>query len=1447
MTSNHLYDIFLSHATPDKPAVETIAKQLEAQGLRTFVDRWHLVPGKPIHEALQEALKGSASCAVFLGPAKMGPWQNEELYAALETQVRNEDFRVIPVLLPGTVIPERSEQPWFLSRRLWVDFRPGLEDQDAMHRLVCGIKGLPPGITQDAGDPSGNMICPYVGMETFTEENAGFFFGRGALTQYLVEKLRENRFLAVLGPSGSGKSSVVRAGLVPAVRRGELPGSGNWPIVTVKPGENPVENLAFGVAKHPAFKEHLGAVSLVKDIMADRMALHLNVRLALPEDDPDYRALIVVDQLEEVFTLCSDETLRRNFVNNLLYATEVAGGRTLVVATLRADFYHRAAVMPSLADYLSEHQVLVTPMVAEELEEAIEGPARKVGMTFEEGLVETLRGDVLGQPGGLPLLEYALLELWEQREGNRMTLKGYHSIGGVQGAIAARADAEFKKLDDRQQTAARRIMLRLVRPGEGTEDTRRRARMDEIGDADDPATRQVVETFTGARLLITGRDESSGAELLDVAHEALIRNWPRLRGWLDESREALRAQRRLSEQASEWQTNQQGNDWLLRGAALEEAGRLVAERGADLNPAERTFVDASQRLKAREVLRRKLSIGTLVVLLLISLATSITGWRFWQQAEEQRLAAEEQRQLAEAQRLLAEQREREANNERLRADAARLAAEEQRSLAEQRQQDAERQQNIAYARQLAAQARFYKERDPVLSLLLGVQATQAAGHSGLPYAPSTEESLRETLATPIGPVLQGHASSVVSVAISANNRWMASGDQGGAINLWRMGEDARLVSTLEGHQDQVQALTITPDNQWLFSGGLDGTLRRWSLQAQGPQESLLLHDLGNAIWAITVTPDNRWLVAGTTQGVIHFHPLESPHHDTFEFQGHEGSVNALVIDSQAEYLYSAGEDGLIHRWPLADILEGRYTPQSFQGHEGSVFSLTIAEEGQWLASGGRDGTVRLWSLQADRLGETPRVLRGHEGAINAVVASRDGQWLASAGRDGTIRIWWITDAVVATTILRSHLGSIWALATSSRNQWLVSASEDQTLRLWRVGEETSTPIVLREHQGFVWAVHASADGRWVASAGYDGIVRVWSTVGELGEPKRYDSGSRIWSLASDSQSRWLAAATEDGNIDIWQLDDPDAEPRVLSGHQGRIYSLVADPRDRWLVSGGMDTTVRIWALDRLDAPPVVLREHTDEVLAVDISPDGRWLATAGADTTIRLWQLEDPTQPPLTLEGHLGRVLAVDFSPDGQTLASGGEDGTVRLWRLDRPLGTHRVLRGHEGRVLDITFKTNGEWLSSSGSDGTVQIWPMGLAKPVPQVLRGHEGRVWTVDFSPDGQWLGSGGADGTVRLWETQLATVIQRACRFAGRNFTWEEWQRLIDRSVYHKTCTDLPVHESVYQPLMEAARAMAQSGNSEAVVRLLESALERAPELAMDPQEMANELLSSVAAEP
>jgi hypothetical protein len=463
MGDDEYIDVFLSHHSADKPAVEFLAQKLIQNGVRLFLDKWHLVPGSPWQEEIEKALDKSKTCAVFLGPHGPGTWENEEMRVALDNRVKGKMFRVFPVFLPGTSASDRVNLPPFLKQFTWVDFTSDLNDPEAFRYLLSGVRGTIPGPPSGAiSEPAGSNRSPYRGIEPFRTDDADIFFGRDSLTRYLIERLRGRHFLAIIGPSGSGKSSLVRAGLIPALRRGALPGSESWKIVIFRPGTSPLRELAarlFRDYDDPDISLNSKIDRLAAEMTRSSFALATEVRRVA-----QLRTLVVVDQFEEVFIQTPSESERQALFANILDTTGLQTANLLIILLLRADFYASVALYPDLAERIAARHIVVTPMQESELWDAITCPAKRLGLCFEKDLDEKILEEMRGQEGALPLMQQALLELWKQRDGNTLTHSAYEAIGGVKGSIASWASSVYEKLSTARQTVVRKIMIELIEP-----------------------------------------------------------------------------------------------------------------------------------------------------------------------------------------------------------------------------------------------------------------------------------------------------------------------------------------------------------------------------------------------------------------------------------------------------------------------------------------------------------------------------------------------------------------------------------------------------------------------------------------------------------------------------------------------------------------------------------------------------------------------------------------------------------------------------------------------------------------------------------------------------------------------------------------------------------------------------------------------------------------------
>ncbi len=1201
-----------------------------------------------------------------------------------------------------------------------------------------------------APSPPLDARCPYRGLQVFEEGHAEFYFGREALIGQLVKKLepigaepesdaaRSAQFLAVLGASGSGKSSLVRAGLVPALRKGVVPGSSEWVVKVMKPGAQPLEELSTHLALVVAgetdqsddrHRSH-SLTNLRNELAAHGRALHLAVHRAWSNAPPVRRLVLVVDQFEEIFTLCQDRVERARFIENFLYASAMRDARVVVVLTMRADFYHRCAVYHELANRISTRQVLVGPMNKPELRRAIEQPAQQVGLKFEPGLADAILADVARQPGALPLMQHALLELWERRRGRLLTLPAYRASGGVTGAIAQRADGLYASLNPDKQAIVRRIMLRLTQPGEGTEDTRRRARKRELlpsqGEQQIKATEEILHLLADARLVTTSRDMLSGEELVDVSHEALIRGWARLQGWIDEDRMALHTHRQLTEAAETWEQSSRDTSYLYRGARLAQAEEWAKTHSGDLNGLEQAFLEASQT--AAEAIERK------------------------KEAARQRELAQAQA-LAEAEHQRAEVQA--TATRRLRWLTAGLAivfllAVGAAMWARGEKQRAQAAADLSHSLNLSSSAQLaLNERNTDLALALALAANQIDNPP-----PQAQLMLADAAYVPgTRRIFAGHDGPVQDVAISPECVSLpgapvgrcdhlavsASADQ--TLIVWDI-ETGEIIRRFTGHEGPVHSVAFSPDGQTVLSGAADNSLIVWDV------------DSGDIVR---------------------------------RFTGHEGTVHDVAISPDGQTAISGSADTTLILWNTAtgDIV------RRFTGHSGAVLSVAISPDGETALSGSADRSVILWDLvtgdiiyhfagQTDTLEATTYDPQGHFDSVWGVAFSPDGQKAISAAQDEYTMVWDLAtgERIGSFSPLDLEAG-VFSLAVSSDGRTALLGTLDNKVALLDLATGKST-LQLLGHMGRVLAVAFTPEGRHALSGSADGTLRLWDLQSGVEIRRLY---GELFGPGVDISldGRTGLAATWDGSIRFWGYENGDMLRRIR-GHTEMLFAgAYFTPDGKAVVSGSgdifaisEDNTVRVW--DVATGEEIWRFEgHTDKVWDVAISPDGRYAASGSHDGTLRLWDLETGTSRVLQ-DVTPQAVRSVAFSPECVNRPPGApaeERGHTLLFGLARgqssmpdyslhlvEVGTGEEIRrfeGHKEVVADVAFSPDGRLALSGSADQRVILWDIATGQPIHR-LTGHSGSVIAVAFSPDGQLAASGGADQVVFLWDVATGMLLRR-----------------------------------------------------------------------------------------
>jgi WD40 repeat protein/basic membrane lipoprotein Med (substrate-binding protein (PBP1-ABC) superfamily)/DNA-binding SARP family transcriptional activator len=1205
---------------------------------------------------------------------------------------------------------------------------------------------------------------PFKGLEFYDVADADLFFGRETLLERLVRRLREYPFLlAVVGASGSGKSSVVRAGLVPALLREQALANGilvpvdgtGWLAHIITPTAHPLETLTLSLTDD--LESTIAVTTLIDDMARDVRSLHLAIR-RLVERRQAARLLLVVDQFEELFALCRDEGERSAFIDNLLQAVDPGmSGPTTVVIALRADFYAHCAEYPRLREALADHQVYIGPMSSQELRRAIEGPAARGEWTFEPGLVDLLLRDVRSEPGALPLLSHALLETWHRRSGRTLTLKGYAESGGVRGGIARTADSVFNhQLSVEQQAIARNIFLRLTELGEGTPDTRRRVTLSELLPNPDevPKVEGVLDVLAKARLVTLGEGT------VEVAHEALIREWPTLRRWLMEDREGLRLHRHLTEAARGWEELDRDPGALYRGARLAQATEWGHANPERLNVLEQAFIEASQVLAEREVAERE---------------------------------AQQQREL-EAARKLAETRAQ--ANRRLRwlalgLSMVLLVAMVSAFFAVQQRARAERETHIATARGLAAAAINNLDVDPELSILLALEAVAETDSADLPVEPEAENALHHALtASRVELVLRGHTRRVSNLAFSPDGTRLATASQDGTVQVWNTstGENLHVFSVEGGFSD----VAFSPDGTRLITAGDDGRLIVWD-RTTGEQ-LLAVHAARFRVLSCAFSPDGTRILSGGVDPTARLWDAFTGE-ELLELTEHTGGVIGVAFSPDGTRLATNSYDGMARVW---DASSGEEL-LTLTVYPAKLFRVAFSPDGKKLVAGSHtDSTARVWDATT---GDEILTLQGHRGLVLGVAFSPDGKRIATGGGDRKAKIW---DAETGQELLSlaGHTGPVYGVAFSPDGTHLATSSEDGTVRIWNISLSEELFAIPTPEGVFRFAF--SPDGSSLAAGtGEDGAVWIWdASTGE--RLQTFPAGAHtawVGSVAFSPDGTRLATASDDTTVRIWDIASGQTD-LVLENHTDWVNDVAFSPDGTRLATGSDDWLAIVWDA-QTGEELVAITDHAYPVEAVAFSAGGAQLVAAGGvGNTALVWNLAS-LERVLTVRGHAALINDVAVSPDGMLLATASEDGTAQIWDIEKGQTSHTLL-GHTAQVVGVAFSPDGARLATASMDGTAKVWDASAGDELITLPVADDTWLSSVAFSPDGRLLGVGSGHG-IHVYLTQVEDLVALAESHLTRGFAIEECKRYLRRETCAAT-TPIPPQTAEGLQRAEAGRGKA-----------------------------------------
>jgi WD40 repeat protein len=1249
------------------------------------------------------------------------------------------DLPNIPPHLPSNLNPILQRATAKLPHERYSDVRQMAQD---FRRALQGDSGS---LTLDQAERiyHGEISNPYKGLRAFEEADAGDFYGREGLIEQILERMRYDRFLAVVGPSGSGKSSVIRAGVIPGLRQGGLPLSDQWFMVEMLPGSHPIENLVaalLSVAVTPPAnlaqrlrQDPLGLLNALEEVLPD-----------LPNTEEDPPLLLFIDQFEEVFTLVESEAERTHFLELLRAAILGENSRLRVICSLRADFYDKPLLYEGFGALMQERTQVVLPLTSEEIRRTIVKPAEGVGLQVESDLVAAIIADLRDEPGALPLLQYTLTELFERREGYVLTLATYHHSGGVFGALARRAQEVYDDLDLTQQSIARQMFLRLVTLGEGTEDTRRRVlRAELVSAAGQHKNRldEVLGVYSKYRLLTFDLEVGTRQPTVEVAHEAIIREWQLLRRWLEESRHDIRQQRLLAVAASDWAEAKHDPSYLLRDARLSQYEEWASQTDLPLTQLEEEFLDQSiaaqnvQEQAEHERQQREFELESrarnrsrwLMAALAVSIGGLIlTSLAFWQRSEAL-TAEDEARQSAGRANTQAAIASTARNQSDILAETA-IAAQYQAATSE------------AAASNLAeagfAQQVFLLNNDTDLGIALALEANKDPNAPPLVrdvlvqigLAPGTRRLFQDDRVTgfwlatftpdgrhvltgtydgiaalwdvetgQISQVFDGHSHNTVgAVAVSPDGEMVATGSEDNAVMLWSSTTQRRL-ATLYEHRAAVWSVDFSHDGQYLVSSSADGRAIIWDLATMRPRYELP-HE--TSVLRAVFSPDGRYVATGTDQGGLRLWNAQTSQIER-ELVGHTGEVWYLAFTPDSQRLLSGvftlSEERRLLEWEVA-------TGQTLYSYEdtstnSSLNSFALSADGRFAAIGLIDGSFKIWDLREKRIIAT---YKSYNDTIYGLAFSPDGQRLFSGSIDGTGRLWDLTNGAQINEI---DLGLVtYSLATiPNQPQQLLMGSEDGQVRLWDL--QTEQTLASFPQIGIIRSVAVSPDGLLMASASSQGSIA-------------------LWDLATGQQRH------------------------LISAHEGPATRLIFSPDGQQIISSGEDTLVKRW--DVANAALIqLLQAHLSPINALVMSADGQTIAS-GADAgnfdqnTLVIWEASTG-RPRYIL--NPGSLEALAFHPDQRTLAVGLSSGGIELW--DAVTGMRlSVLQGHSSNIEALSFNADGTQLLSASADRTLIVWDMATGQLIRRIY-GHTNAVISALFSTDGQSIFSSAYDASIRQWQ--------------------------------------------------------------------------------------------------
>jgi WD40 repeat protein/DNA-binding SARP family transcriptional activator/serine/threonine protein kinase len=1158
---------------------------------------------------------------------------------------------------------------------------------------------------------------PFKGLRAFVETDAADFFGRDGVVRELLDRLAtgdpSSRLTILVGGSGGGKSSVVRAGLLPLVRRGAIPGSDRWFVTTMLPGSSPFKELAESLRQVAVVETDDLAGELSTKGGVDRV-----IRRLVPSEG---ELLLVVDQLEELFTLAGEHE-QSAFLDGLLDAVEAPDSRLRMVATLRADFYDRPLAFQRFGAAVNGATLALSPMSASDLEAAIVGPVERVGGSVERALVTELVTAVVDQPAALPSLQFALYELAERRDDRVLTRDAYRELGGIDAAIALRAESLYQSHDDAGRAAVRQIFERLVVVNTESEAVtgRRTPRVDVTRGAPGRAVDDVIDRWVAARLLTLDHDPRSRVPTVQVAHEALLGAWPRLRQWLDEDRDTILVLGQLRDATTSWEGLGRDPGALYRGTRLQVALDVVGD-DLELPAGERDFLDTSRRERDRE-------------------------------AQEH---ADDALRQARA-------------NRRLRIQFALIAVALVVALvggfvALQQREDAQRQRRLATARELAAASAASLADDPERSVLLALAAIDQTRSSDGTVLPEAEAALHEAVTS----------SRVVLNVPGVGGRldWSPAGavfvtegpEESGMVDL-RDTRTGASVRAWRGDDIDINEVVFSADGSLLATAGDDSATRIWN-----PSTGALVAEVvgDGPAWAPSFSADGSLLASvWYGEGLVRINDA-----------GTGALITAIdVPDLNHAALSPDGRHLAVSRHDAASLvlLDARSGDEVlvFEGRDNGADIVAWSPDGTRLAATNYDRTVRIWDAAT---GEQQTVITTHTAGSQGIDWSADSAQLATGSDDGTVRVWDLDGAIATERLrltaqdLRNGVPGVSFSPDGTRlvvGDWSVTSA-----KIFDIGVSGGSEVANLQAVPGTVNVAFAGDGR-VLAATDDGALAVHDI--ETGAPARVIGGSQADTFETNPDGRLAAVVTGfEFPVRLYDVASGDETASIVIDGPPWVVGLAWSPDGTNLAIAQVgDDTALVTVVERTGEVVATLEEDAGfSIGSISFDRSGTRLAV-----TRRFNERADPARDHVKIwdwrTGEVEQILETqaryaEFDPAGGLLVTAGYlEGTADVWDVTTG-DLLRSLEGHTALISDITFDRAGTRLATSSSDGTVRIWDPATGLQL-QVLRGHVAGVTDSAFAHDGSRLVSIDESGLVRVWALDADELMDIASSRLTRGLT-------------------------------------------------------------------------------